>query len=213
MALNNARQIPFASDEQLQLLAKAKTSYMDAAFKLIRKPFIPMFSVPPCFSNVVTSTSKKLFNGLGTITPIYTQLMQTSLKPDIHTFDMFMGKFTARCIEQSGVHLCRIPTQVFDTTVPDLAQIVCALLAIKCYLVHISHGRCEKWRTTSKDDDVLSIVSLSTDSSVCTTAVCGIKVRQKRLKTIWCFPAASRGRKECHLQEAMLMSPSCHKTV
>ena len=35
--------------------------------------------------NVVTSTSKKLFNGLGILTPLYKQLMQTSLKPHIHT--------------------------------------------------------------------------------------------------------------------------------
>ena len=28
-------------------------------------------------ANVVTSTTKKLFNGLGTLTPVYAQLMQT----------------------------------------------------------------------------------------------------------------------------------------
>ena len=74
------------------------------------------------------------------------------------------------------------PTQMFDTTVPGHAQIICALFTIKCYLVHITHGRYKQ----SKDDDVLSIVSLLMDSSVCTTAVCGIKLSQKGIKTIWC---------------------------
>jgi hypothetical protein len=45
IALDNARHVMFASDEQLQLLAKAKTWYMDATFKVIRKPFMQMFSI------------------------------------------------------------------------------------------------------------------------------------------------------------------------
>ena len=43
--LGTARHIVFASDEQLKLMKKAKTWYIDATFKVVDKPFYQLFSI------------------------------------------------------------------------------------------------------------------------------------------------------------------------
>lgn len=43
--LNGERHILFATKKQLQLLSKAKTWYVDATFKIVKKPFKQLFSI------------------------------------------------------------------------------------------------------------------------------------------------------------------------
>ena len=41
----------FASETQLQLLAKAKTWYVDGTFHVVKPPFTQLFSVHACYCN------------------------------------------------------------------------------------------------------------------------------------------------------------------
>lgn len=54
----NFRHLIFATPDQLQLLSHARTWYMDATFKIVKRPFVQLFSIH-AFLNSDDGTSAK----------------------------------------------------------------------------------------------------------------------------------------------------------
>jgi len=48
VSVNDRRHLVFANDQQVALLSKAKTWYVDATFRVVNTPFTQLFSVHGC---------------------------------------------------------------------------------------------------------------------------------------------------------------------
>ena len=88
----------------------------------------------------------------------------------------------------------RNATQMFNSVIPCLTEIVSAMFVIKGDLVNVPYPWWEEWRDVSDHDGILSftIWIMVLNPSVSTSTVDGFEVVEKRFHPFWCIVAKNQ---------------------